>query len=204
MTEVDSSSRYKVGKLIERYSLEGMARELETRWTGTDGDSESLRDLARYFNKELLRTALAETDQSDHGRDIETIYNKLTDDAVSRGERTRTEKRLAQLGVDVETLTEDFVTHQAIHTFLRNGRNVTKDTTNEDQLQTGRQTINRLQSRLVAVSETTLSRLRDAEIITLGSFKILVNITVQCTDCGTHMNISELLSNGGCDCKESG
>lgn len=197
------SPHYKVGTVIQRYSLNGMAEKLERRWLGVDGDSHSLRDLAVYFNTELLRSVLEDADYR-HAGDVDTIYNQLTGDDVSRGEQTRLQKQLERAGVDIETLQQDFVTHQAIHTFLTKGRGVEKETGVDDRVETARGTLNRLRSRLVAVSETTLSRLADADVIALGSFDILVDIRVHCTDCGTHKSLSELLSDRGCECDTEG
>jgi len=201
MTDTDSTPRYKVGKVIQRYSLDEMAGELENRWIGAEREEHSLRELATYFNRELLRTVLAESDQQYRSGEVDTIYHSLTGDDVSRGEQTRIRKQLERAGIDIEQLQQDFVTHQAIHTFLTKGRAVEKETENEDPIKTASKTINRLRNRLIAVSETTLSRLSNADTITLGSFDILVDINVHCTDCGTHKPLSELLTDRGCECE---
>lgn len=202
MTESSGDTpRYKVGKIIERYSLEGMGSDLESRWSSGGSESYSLRELADYFNKEVLRSALADGERQQISSDIETTYQLLTGDEVSRGDSIRVQKGLERSGVDVAQLTEDFVTHQAIHTYLTKGRGVTKEVETGDRLQSARETINRLRSRLIAVTETTLSNLSKTEIITLGSFDIFIEINVHCTDCGTHSSISELLTDQGCECE---
>ncbi|SET94468.1 rod-determining factor RdfA [Natrinema limicola] len=198
----NGTPRYKVGKVINRYSLDGMGRELEEYWVGDAKDSYSLRELAEYFNKEVLRSALAGTSQQRFSGDIETIYHALTDDDVSRGEQTRVRKTLERDSIDVEQLQNDFVTHQAIHTYLTKGRDVEKGTEAGDRIESAQQTINGLRGRLIAVVETVLSNLRDTDTLTLGSFDILVKINVHCTDCGTHKNLTELLSDGGCECED--
>jgi len=199
-SDSDGTSRYKVGKVINRYSLDGMGRELEEYWVGDGGDSYSLRELAEHFNKELLRSALAGTAQHRFSGDTETIYRALTDEDVSRGEQTRVRKTLERGGVDVEQLQRDFVTHQAVYTYLTKGRGVEKRTEVGDRIESARQTINGLRGRLIAVVETTLSNLIETGTLTLGSFDIFVDINVHCTDCGVHKNLSDLLDDGGCEC----
>ncbi|UHQ98988.1 hypothetical protein HYG81_24865 (plasmid) [Natrinema zhouii] len=194
------TSRYKVGKVMNRYSLGGTGQKLEEYWVGDDRESYSLRELAEYFNKELLRSALAKTAQQRLDGDIDTIYRTLRDEDVSRGEQVHVRKTLEHDGVDVEQLQRDFVTHQAIHTYLTKGRGVEKGSEAGDRIESARQTINGLRGRLVAVVETTLSNLRKTDIFTLGSFDIFVEINVLCTDCGSHKNISKLLNDGGCEC----
>lgn len=199
----DDVPRYKVGKVIDRYSLDGLGDELEARWIGRQGEASSLRDLAEYFNTEVFRSALANTDHHQFGTEIDSLYHLLTDDDVSRGEQTRVRKTLERDGIDVEQLLRDFVTHQAIHTYLTKGRGVEKPTETGDRLDSARQTINRLRSRLVAVTDTTLTNLRETDVITLGAFDVFVEISVHCNDCGTHKNLLQLLTDRGCDCSHS-
>lgn len=201
MTATGDEPRYKVGKVIQRYGLDGLGAELEARWLGENDESASLRELATDFNKAVLRSVVADSRQ--FGGDIDHLYARLTGEDVSRGEQTRLRKRLERDGIDIEQVEADFVTHQAIHTYLTEGRNVRRDTEPDDPVASGRETIDRLRGRLVAVSETTLSTLRDGGAITLGSFDVLTEVTVHCTDCETHKPIRELLADRGCDCPES-
>lgn len=198
----NDTPRYKVGKVIKRYSLDGMGEDLEARWIGDDVDSDSLRELAEYFNKELLRKTLTESERQQFSGEIETIYRLLTGDKISRGEQTRIRKVLERDGVDVEQLERDFVTHQAIHTYLTKGREIKKEDETGDRLESAHQTINRLRSRLIAVTETSLSNLQEVGLLTLGSFDVFVEMRVHCTDCGMHKNISELFADGGCECDD--
>jgi hypothetical protein len=203
MTDLPDTQKYKVGKVIQRHSMDGMADELENRWTGENGEARSLRDLATYFNRELLKSVLAKNDKRYRRRDVAHIFESLTEDDVSPGERTRVRKQLERDGIDVEALEQEFVTHQAIHTFLTQGRGVTKDTEpGGDRLGRAKQTINSLRNRVIAVTETTITQLSKAEILTIGSFDIFVDLTVHCADCGTSISVSELFESKGCECTE--
>lgn len=200
----DSSNndpRYKVGKVIERHSLDGMGHELESYWAGDAEISYSLRELADYFNRELLRSVLTDRTRQNISSDVETTYRLLTGDDVSRGDEIRVRKELERDGIDVEQLEQDFVTHQAIHTYLTKGRGVTREVETGDRIENARGTLDRLRSRLIAVTETTLTNLSETGPISLGSFDIFVDIHVHCADCGTHSSLSELLDDRGCDCE---
>lgn len=202
MTEsADSNTepRFKVGEVMDRYSLAGIGDQLEARWTGDYPESYSLRELAAYFNKEVLRVALTDTDHQFSGG-IDHIYRLLTDDDVSSGDRTRLRNTLERDGLDVDNVKQNFVTHQAIHTYLTNGRGVQKDDRTPNRVENARETINRLQSRLIAVSETTLTQLRKSGFISLGEFDVLVDISIHCADCETHKNVFELVAARGCEC----
>jgi len=203
MTDHPNTPKYKVGRVIQRHSMDGMADELENRWTGENGESRSLRELATFFNTELLESVLSKNGQRYRRREVAHIFESLTGDDVSPGERTRVRKQLERDGIDVEALEQEFVTHQAVHTFLTKGRGVTKDTEpGGDRLEQAKQTINSLRNRVIAVTETTITQLSKAEILTIGSFDVFVDLTVHCADCGTTISVSELFESTGCECTE--
>jgi hypothetical protein len=179
----------------------GMADELADRWTGENGESWSLRELAAFFNRELLKSVLSQNGQQYRRREVAHIFESLTEDDISPGERTRVWKQLERDGIDVEALEQEFVTHQAIHTFLTKGCGVTKDTeAGGDRLGQAKETINSLRSRVIAVTETTITQLSRADILTIGSFDVFVDLTVHCADCGTSISVSELFESNGCEC----
>lgn len=197
----DTDRRYKVSRIIDSYDLDGMEAELEKRWLGDGREAQSLRTLAEYLNKQLLETALNEAGDRVTDKSVANTYRLLTADDVSSGERTSIRRNLERQGINVEQLEQDFVTHQAVHTFLTKGRGVSKDTDSEDQVDRIRETIQRLKSRVSAVTRTSVEQLAASGKITVGEFNIFVNVDVVCQDCGTHKSISELLSNGGCECQ---
>jgi hypothetical protein len=197
-----NGATHKVGKVIERYDLTGMGERLERRWLGVDVESHSLRELAEEFNLAVLRAVLEERGERPLDGEVETAYRALVDEDASSGDRTQVRRSLERNGVDVDRLERDFVTHQAIHTYLTKGRGVRKENDDADRVTSVRETIQRLQSRLSAVTETSLSRLRDADVISLGEFEVLITVDVVCRDCGAHRTVTDLLDSQGCDCEE--
>jgi hypothetical protein len=194
--------RSKVARLLEEYDLEGLGAELERLWTTEEG-RRSLRDLADYFNRQLLQQTLeAETVQPLDG-EVENIYRLLTDDEVSSADRTRIRRRLEREGVDVEALQDDFVTYQAIRTYLREYRDAEYTPAETVPLERQATNVQQLRGRMVAVTEGHLEQLRDSGELTLGEFRTLADIQVICEDCNTQFDVLELLERGGCDCPES-
>jgi len=122
---------------------------------------------------------------------------------VSTGVWTQAETTLDRNGIDPRQLQQDFVSHQAIHTYLTKHRSVEHSAkrTESDRTERADDTIQRLGSRLVAVAEKRLGSLRDTGAITLGTFSVLVDVRVVCEDCGTHADVRTLLASGGCDCE---
>lgn len=197
-------TRSKVGRLIEEYGLDGLGDELVESWTAED-ERRSLRALAESFNHRLLRAAMENASAEHLQGEVENTYRLLTDDETSAGARTQAAATLERKGIDVDRLRRDFVSHQAVHTYLTRYRGVehAEETTDDDAVESALQAILRLQSRLVAVVEKNLDALRGTGRLTLGSFEVLVDVRVYCDDCGKQYPIHELFDRRGCDCDSS-
>ncbi|ERG96883.1 rod-determining factor RdfA [Haloquadratum walsbyi] len=204
MSENDNKPASKVARLIEKYELEGLGADLETRWTGDGSERMSLRDLATFFNQQLLRQALMTADNSTGAVDntVETIYTRLTSDAVSSGVRTDTRSRLEQRGVNVDVLESDFVTYQAIRSYLKDWRGAEYQTiSDEAKIKKDLESIQRLMSRTTSVTEERIEKLRETDRISLDEFEVLLDVQVLCQTCGDQHSVTELLEQGGCPCE---
>jgi hypothetical protein len=196
-----TGGRSKVARLLDAYDLDDLGDELVERWTRAD-DRESLRTLATYFNQQLLATALQQNGVEPLDGELENTYRLLTADDISEGRRTQARRRLEQSGVDVEQLQSDFVSRQAIHTYLTSYRDVEREETDDDPVASVGETVERIRGRLRTISESQLERLRDTGRITLGSFRLSIDVRVLCEDCGRQYDIASFLDRGGCDCEE--
>ncbi|MFC4551119.1 MULTISPECIES: rod-determining factor RdfA [Halorussus] len=203
-SERSSGRRSKVARVIDEYGLEGMDDELAALWTGDGAERRSLRELAVYFNENVLETAMRDAGMNPLDGEVENTYRLLTDDEVSSGVRTQTRKQLEREDIDVDRLKRDFVSHQAIHTYLtkhRDTRPPSNEQSDESRRESARDTVQRLQSRTVAVTENTLDRLAATDTLDLGDYDVLVETQVLCRECGTVSTVGELLEAGGCDCR---
>lgn len=201
-TESDTK-RSKVARLIAEYDLDGLGQELETRWT-RDEDRSSLRDLAAYFNRQLLEASVDPIGSDPLEGGVDNVYRLLTDDEVTSGVRQETRSRLEKRGVEIESLEKDFVSYQAIRSYLTDYRNASPPDTTVD-LETHRDrkrtTIQRLTNRLTTVTEDALQELVNADHLTLGRFDVLVTVRVHCRDCDNRVSIPDLFARGGCNCE---
>lgn len=203
MTANDTSPgpRGKVIRLLEKYDIEEYGDELVARWTSQDReDRKSLRELARDMNVELLSIRLAETTGGSVSGEAENLYDLLTGDDVSSGERTKAERRLEKRGIDVEELRDDFVSRQAIETYFKT-RGVSRPEQQERvSVSDVESTIDKLRQRMKQVTASKIERLRKAGVLTIGSFRVIVDVQVYCDDCGEQYSIGELLKAQGCNC----
>ncbi|WP_276274055.1 rod-determining factor RdfA [Haloarcula litorea] len=205
MSQGESDRRSnKVARLIDEYELEGLGTELEARWTDDGEDRMSLRDLAEYFNKRLLETELIEAGMSALDSEVDTTYRQLTDDDVSTGVRTETRSRLEQNGIDVDALESNFVTYQAIRSYLQNVRGASYEGPSDaEKVETDQQSIQRLLTRTHTVIDQRVEALRDTDRLALDDFEVFVDAQVLCQACGTQHSITDLLEQGGCECQQS-
>lgn len=196
-------STYKVGEVLQRRELLDLHDSLPDRWLGESGDASSLRELAREINLAVLATAMSDAGIDSLEGEVENAYRLLTDNDVSAGVRTQQRNRLERAGVDVDQLLDDFVTHQAVHTYLTKGLGVSKDTSDQTgSIETYEERFQRLRSRAMAVMENSLSALQDAGSISLGTFDTIVVFRVYCQDCETQFELGDLLRRGGCHCEQ--
>ena len=193
----------KVARLLDEYGLgEAYGDRLESLWTAEGSERESLRSLADRLNERMLEAAITDAGMSTVDGEVANIYRLLTDDEVSSGNQIEARRRLEQNDVDVDQLERDFVTYQAIRSYLKEYRGAEY----EDQSQTDRtesviDTIQRLKSRTRSVAEQSLDQLRGADKITLGEFRLFIDISVHCEDCNSQYGFVELVQQGGCDCQ---
>lgn len=191
----------KVARLIDEYDLEGVGEELEASWVGP-GERKSLRDLETVFNRELITAVMREAGEDPLPGEVETIYEGLRSETARIGLVEDVRGRLDRIGIDVEELERSLVSYQAIRTYLTEYREVSHETPDSEPTETTRTSIEKLTGRLQAVTEQRLSDLANRGELTLGEFRVLVNVQVYCEECGTQQSVEDVLTTGGCSCAD--
>ena len=200
----DNRPSSKVARLISEYDLDGLGDELEVRWTGDGVERTSLRDLADYFNEQLLERALIDAGMSALDSDVSSTYRNLTDEDVSTGVRTDARTRLENNGIDVDDLESDFVSYQAIRSYLTEYRDAEyRRLSDEEKVEKDLQSIQRLMTRTLSVTEERIEKLAQTGRIDADSFEVLLDVQVLCGECGRQYSVSEFLDGRGCDCQRS-
>jgi hypothetical protein len=198
-----SHTASKVGRVLVEYDLEDLGETMESRWTGEEDERYSLRELADWLNKHLLEVAMARAGRQPLDGEVDNVYRLLTGDDVSSGIRTQARNDLQRDGVPLDTLERDFVSHQAVHTYLtkyRGARHSRPATADEDRVESVMEAIQRLSHRTLRVTEDNLATLKNTDRLPIGDFDVLVDVTVTCQKCGTRHDVVDLLEQGYCDC----
>jgi hypothetical protein len=94
----------------------------------------------------------------------------------------------------------EFVSRQAIHTYLTSYRDVSYSSPDVNPTETETTNVRRLKRRMTTIIESKIERLRNTGRITLGECNVLVDVRVLCEDCGAQYQVTELFGRGGCEC----
>ena len=198
MADGTHSRGTKVARIIDEYELSGMGAELEAAWTGESGERTSLRDLADEFNEAVLKEVLRESGVSPLGFELTGTYEALRHGSGS--DETRARRRLEREGIDVGELSNDFVTHQAVHTYLTKEREATLPERDGNAVDRKIETIDKLNGRVTAVTDSAIESLIPDEELDRTNYEVLVDVRVVCSACGSDHSVGDLLRQGGCDC----
>lgn len=189
----------KVRRVLRQYEIEDIGQRMAEQWRGETGPRRSLRELAADLNESVLEAAMREAGARPLDGEVANLYRLLTDESVGTAQRTEAEAKLERNGIDPDQLRADFVSHQAVHTYLRDHRGVQLDDSTADQAASAAETIQRTSGRLRSLTERAISRL-DGDDVTVGDPDVFVSVEVYCDDCGRQFGFDDFLSRGGCDC----
>lgn len=192
----------KVARLLRERELGSLGEELERLWTREE-DRWSLRDLADRFNRELLRAAIQEAGMADIDGEAANYYRLLTDDEVNPGDRVEAARWLERGGVDVERLRTEFVSYQAVRTYLKEYRNADYERPESDRVSRESESIRRFSARTEAIVQDKVTRLQRQGHVAVGSPSVTVQVSVYCAECDSRYSVDRLLETGGCDCESA-
>jgi hypothetical protein len=192
------TTQSKVERVIERRDLEGLGKQLEDYWT-QDSDAYSLRELSDYFNKQVLRSAIESASMRAVESNTENYYNILVGSDTNPSERHQVRRTLKRNGVDPDEVQKDFVSHQTVHTYLRNHRDVSRDREKspEERRQAVKQRIDRLRGRTEAVVKESLNELARHDQLPIDEFDTIVDFRVMDTTTGETRDLEEVLGDEG-------
>jgi hypothetical protein len=200
MSQSNGGRRTKVARVIDEYELTGMGAQLEAAWTGEAGERTSLRDLAGEFNEAVLEAAIREAGAAPLEFEVSGAYETLS--SGTEADATRAKRRLEREDVDADAVESDFVTHQAVYTYLKRDRDASLPADDGDHRERKVESIEKLQGRLAAVTESALSSLAGSDELDRDDYDVLVNVRTVCPDCGADRPIGELVRKGGCGCMD--
>lgn len=186
----------KIGRAAEQYQLDELDKRLHH---AHQSEGASLRELETVVNERILESALQDAGVETLS-EVSDLYQRLTDDDVSAGNRAELRTRLQQAGVDIPRVESDFVTYQTVRKHLRESLGIDTSSNTDFTVSDARTRTQQLQSRGEAVIAETLEHLRRTETLETGQLGVLLSIRVSCEGCGNSYRLADLLNQGHCQC----
>jgi hypothetical protein len=191
--------RTKIDRVVERYGLGEIPDRLREFWLGVGDEQRSTRELADWFNQQVLSAAIADLTAVTISGDIEQIYNQLQGEDTA--DRRLIRDRLKQRGVDIEAVESHFISHQTVYRYLTEELGVEQPTpTPEEQAERAVQTVGRLRGRTAVVTRQSVETLISAGQAQIGPFSVITDVQVICEECGRSFDLPTLTETGGCGC----
>ena len=195
MTKNGDEPCCKITRVARAYHI----REVDTKLLQQRERGASLRELAMFFNKQVLSKALDRATQEVIG-DAETIYQVLIDDDTDRAREAELRSKLARYNVDIDDVQGDFISHQTVRNHFNGCREIDTGRESTLTLQEGQKTIEWAQARSEGVIEQTIERLRNAGEVADTQTEVTQSVRVACSACGQSYRIETFLEQGGCSC----
>ncbi|WP_459191135.1 rod-determining factor RdfA [Halosimplex sp. J119] len=189
----------KLSRVARDYGIEDVEGELVELWQREE-DRYSLRELAEYFNEELVREAMERHGLMPLQGEPEHIYHLLTDGDVSGGMKAQLRNRLEQSGIDPDQLKDHTVSYQTVNRHFKQCLDLSFESRESTGPKERIDSVNAMARRTELVAQQTVEQLQYADDITLGDFDVTVTVGLTCTDCNRDLRLHELVDRGGCDC----
>lgn len=182
----------KLERVADSRSITGISEKIHNKWVNTDA---TLKDLRDTFNQAVLKAAMKEAGMDLAPGEAEYTYNNLFGDKDSSiTDKEETKMRLKSNGVDIESVTDDFINSpQTILNYLRDEYNVEKvrKTNSEDvDIEQLNEYIKPLNRRYENVVTSMVERLSKTDQLDHNNF----DVTVECVVTDNVNNETKTLS----------
>jgi len=197
--EATTDCTCKVGTVSAKYDIVGLDKQV----LRLHSSGESLRTIRDEINERSV-TAVVNSDPDMIVPDVESVYKVLyVPEEFERDKVTRVMETLRRSGVDIDSLTADFVSHVTVRKHL----NECLDTeTRRSSTHTSEDLVNTVewaQSRSQRVIEETVRRAKSEGQLQIADPDITVSIRVTCMACGKSFRLRELQESVTCGCADS-
>lgn len=194
----------KVQRTAAAFEMTGVVDELTT----LRREGNSFRDIADFFNTQVVDRALTRADLGD-GRSIhaaltgddiaDDVHRVLRSDQRSDIRRAEVRARLSEAGIDVDRLESALVSHVTIGSHLQDCVEVVPKRSPPPF----EQTVNTAQgarTRAGNVIQSTIDRAVRNDQLQTGPLEAEILVQITCQDCGDTFYLTELLERRTCSC----
>lgn len=188
----------KVCRVLEKHGNEEYDDRLLSQWTAPGPERKGYRQLARWLNVNLLRQRMDSVGMNTLGGEVESKYDRL------RGADTTAEEleqQLAAAGIDIEELTEDFVSYGVVRKHILECLDASRE---ESSTEWEPRAIDIATDRAeTKIGEAVRSLLNKGELRSSDDTAVHVETELECEHCHTRVPLARALRRGYvCGCAE--
>jgi hypothetical protein len=201
-----SKHNRKVDYLIDKYDLDGIIPEIQSRWERDDDERWGIRRCAKYFNTQILE-AVFRTEIGDNpgGYSNDAILELLTgdEDDINRNDRADIRNWFADHGVDPDELADDFVHYRTLFKYFKDvldAETPDRDRSPDERRSHIQKNVQRSLNQSKASISKEIQRGQNAGALPDAEFALDFRVSIRCHECGTHRRVQEYVEDGGCDC----
>ncbi|RQG88022.1 hypothetical protein EA462_14295 [Natrarchaeobius halalkaliphilus] len=204
----------KVARVIDDYELEGLDETLVDLWTRDDSSRKSIRELADLVNAEIVSAVVGSELQGMTPMEYppDRIATRLaarssTDsrfEDVSQGDINEVTNWMESEGIDVDSLTNDFVTFGVVYDYLKNyhdakaSEKYRKSSSPEELKEKVTSRLDGLKEQVETVTKESNRSLENAGILQETNRTVTVDIRITCVNCGREYPAIEFVEANGC------
>lgn len=168
----------KVCRVLDEYGMQRYEEQLLEQWQADSSQRKGYRQLAEWFNTLMLRREMDRAGISTLGDEAESKYERLrSDEAIA--EEVATE--LANAGIPIEQLRDDFVSYGVIRTHLKECLGSDVDLSSGEW---ERDAIEISRNHAATKIEEAVRSLRNKGRLTAGGdVDIFIDVELECENC---------------------
>jgi hypothetical protein len=186
----------KVCRVLAKYGNEGYDERLLSQWTAPRPERKGYRQLARWLNVDLLRQRMDGVGMNTLGGEVESKYDRLRAEDTTAAEL---ERQLAAAGIDVEELTDDFVSYGVVRRHILECLDASREeTSTEWEPRAIDIATDRAETK---VGEAVRSLLNKGDLEGGDEVTVHVETELECERCHTRVPLARALRRGSvCTC----
>ena len=202
-----SQNNRKIDYLIDKYGLDGVILEMQSRWERDDGERWGVRKCGRYFNTQILESVFR-NQVHDHPNDYssEEIYDILTDDDgdVDPDVRESVRNWFEERDADPDEIAGDFVHFRTVFKYFRNeldAQSPNLGASPEERRARIEKGVSQSVNKSEATIKSALNRGQKAGVFPDTEISLDFRVSIRCHECGSLFRVQDYFDNEGCDCE---
>ena len=201
-----SQDNRKIDYLIDKYDLNDIILEMQSRWERDDDERWGVRKCGSYFNTQILESVFRNQvyDHPDNYTN-EEIYDLLSADEgdVNPDARESVRNWFEERGADPDEIADDFIHFRTVFKYFKNeveAQSPNLEVSPKERRAQIEKIINQSLNKSEATIRSELNRGQNAGAFPDTEFSLDFRVSIRCHECGSLLRLQDYFENEGCDC----